>query len=107
MPAMTFVQVIEFLFRLSEILYRQAAQGVKVFILMYKEVELALGLNSLYTKQVLSQVNGIKVLRHPDHYNTQTLYWAHHEKLVIIDQMHAFIGGIDLCYGRWDDYRHK
>lgn len=76
-------------------------------MLLYKEVELALGLNSLYTKQNLCQMSqNIKVLRHPDHYKG-SLYWAHHEKMVIIDQMHAFIGGIDLCYGRWDDYRHK
>lgn len=30
------------------------------------------------------------------------LYWAHHEKLCIIDGHTAFMGGIDLCYGRWD-----
>lgn len=34
-------------------------------------------------------------------------FWAHHEKIVAIDQTYAFIGGIDLCYGRWDDYRHR
>lgn len=33
--------------------------------------------------------------------------WAHHEKLVIIDQSVAFIGGIDLAYGRWDDDEHR
>ena len=38
---------------------------------------------------------------------TGTLFWAHHEKLVIIDQSLAFVGGIDLCYGRWDDEQHR
>ena len=33
--------------------------------------------------------------------------WAHHEKLVIVDQKIAFVGGIDLCYGRWDNSKHK
>lgn len=37
----------------------------------------------------------------------ETLLWAHHEKIVIIDQVVAFVGGIDLCYGRWDDQQHK
>ncbi|CAF5147634.1 unnamed protein product, partial [Rotaria sp. Silwood1] len=23
--------------------------------------------------------------------------------MIVIDQKIAFIGGIDLCYGRWDD----
>jgi phospholipase D1/2 len=29
------------------------------------------------------------------------LYWAHHEKLCLIDGTVAFMGGLDLCYGRW------
>lgn len=33
--------------------------------------------------------------------------WAHHEKLVVIDQSVAYFGGIDLCYGRWDNNLHK
>ena len=34
------------------------------------------------------------------------LYWAHHEKLCIIDGRIAFMGGLDLCYGRWDTNQH-
>ena len=30
------------------------------------------------------------------------LYWAHHEKLCLVDGHIAFMGGLDLCYGRWD-----
>lgn len=26
---------------------------------------------------------------------------------MVVDQTYAFFGGIDLCYGRWDDYRHR
>lgn len=35
------------------------------------------------------------------------LYWAHHEKLCIIDGRIAFMGGIDLCFGRWDTNQHS
>lgn len=35
------------------------------------------------------------------------LYWAHHEKLCLIDGRTAFMGGIDLCYGRWDTNQHS
>lgn len=49
----------------------------------------------------------LKVLRHPDHVKAGVLLWAHHEKLVIVDQTYAFVGGIDLCYGRWDDQKHR
>ncbi|XP_064594574.1 phospholipase D1-like [Liolophura sinensis] len=94
--------------RLDMVLKRKADQGVKVFILLYKEVELALGLNSLYSKRTLcSHSDNIKVLRHPDHVTKGVLLWAHHEKIVVIDQTIAFVSGIDLCYGRWDDDQHR
>ncbi|KAF7195689.1 Phospholipase D1 [Pseudocercospora fuligena] len=35
------------------------------------------------------------------------LYWAHHEKLCLIDGHVAFMGGLDLCYGRWDTNQHS
>lgn len=34
------------------------------------------------------------------------LYWAHHEKLCLIDGTMAFMGGLDLCFGRWDTNAH-
>lgn len=34
-------------------------------------------------------------------------WWSHHEKLVIIDQEIAFLGGLDLCFGRMDTQEHK
>lgn len=49
----------------------------------------------------------LQVLRHPDHANSGVLLWAHHEKIVCVDQNYAFLGGIDLCYGRWDDPEHR
>ncbi|XP_078734754.1 phospholipase D1-like [Lampetra fluviatilis] len=94
--------------RLDSVLKRKAEAGVRVFVLLYKEVGLALGLNSDYSKQKLMGLHpNIKVLRHPDHVSSTVLFWAHHEKLVVIDQTVAFLGGIDLAYGRWDDYQHR
>lgn len=34
------------------------------------------------------------------------LYWAHHEKLCLVDGKTAFMGGLDLCFGRWDTNDH-
>nr|BAA24077.1 phospholipase D1b [Rattus norvegicus] len=94
--------------RLDCILKRKAQQGVRIFIMLYKEVELALGINSEYTKRTLMRLHpNIKVMRHPDHVSSSVYLWAHHEKLVIIDQSVAFVGGIDLAYGRWDDNEHR
>ncbi|KAJ3657730.1 hypothetical protein Zmor_009514 [Zophobas morio] len=94
--------------RLDSLLKRKAQSGVKIFVLLYKEVEVALGLNSYYSKQKLADLSeNIKVLRHPDHARVGVFLWAHHEKMVVVDQTYAFVGGIDLCYGRWDDAKHR
>ncbi|KAH1027619.1 hypothetical protein HUJ05_001096 [Dendroctonus ponderosae] len=94
--------------RLDKLLQRKAKDGVLIYILLYKEVEMALGLNSFYSKQTLQDLHkNIKVLRHPDHAKAGVFLWAHHEKTVVIDQTYAFLGGIDLCYGRWDDQIHR
>ncbi|XP_075058234.1 phospholipase D1 isoform X2 [Mixophyes fleayi] len=94
--------------RLDCILKRKAQQGVKIFVMLYKEVELALGINSEYSKRTLLRIHpNIKVMRHPDHMSSSVYLWAHHEKIVVIDQSVAFVGGIDLAYGRWDDDEHR
>ncbi|CAM5164210.1 unnamed protein product [Natator depressus] len=94
--------------RLDCILKRKAQQGVRIFVMLYKEVELALGINSEYSKRTLMHLHpNIKVMRHPDHVSSSVYLWAHHEKLIVIDQSVAFVGGIDLAYGRWDDDEHR
>uniref|UniRef100_A0AAR2JNI9 Phospholipase n=1 Tax=Pygocentrus nattereri TaxID=42514 RepID=A0AAR2JNI9_PYGNA len=94
--------------RLDCILKRKAQQGVRIFVMLYKEVELALGINSEYSKRTLLHLHpNIKVMRHPDHVSSSVYLWAHHEKIVVIDQSVAFVGGIDLAYGRWDDREHR
>uniref|UniRef100_A0A8C6UXD5 Phospholipase n=1 Tax=Neogobius melanostomus TaxID=47308 RepID=A0A8C6UXD5_9GOBI len=94
--------------RLDCILKRKAQQGVHIFVMLYKEVEMALGINSGYSKRTLMHLHpNIKVMRHPDHVSSSVYLWAHHEKIVVIDQSVAFVGGIDLAYGRWDDREHR
>lgn len=46
-------------------------------------------------------------MRHPDHVSSVVFLWAHHEKMVAIDQTVAFVGGIDLAFGRWDDSQYR
>lgn len=132
--------------RLDKVLLRAANRGVKVNIIVYKEVTQALTLSSAHTKHALEALSpNIGVFRHPDHLpDAQTthssilssleglkldaegmsklgadalkgaygitddviLYWAHHEKLCLIDGNIAFMGGLDLCFGRWDTNQH-
>ncbi|XP_028322528.1 phospholipase D1 isoform X2 [Gouania willdenowi] len=94
--------------RLDHILHRKAEQGVKICILLYKEVEFALGINSEHSKKTLMNMHpNIKVMRHPDHVSSVVFLWAHHEKMVAIDQSVAFVGGLDLAFGRWDDSLYR
>ncbi|KAI1754058.1 phospholipase [Xylaria castorea] len=34
------------------------------------------------------------------------LYWAHHEKLCLVDRHLVFMGGLDMCFGRYDTNSH-
>ena len=132
--------------RIDRVLQRAANRGVKINIIVYKEVTQALTLSSSHTKHALEALSpNIGVFRHPDHLpDAQTaqssflsafqglkldaagasrlgadalkgiygfnddviLYWAHHEKLCLIDGDVAFMGGLDLCFGRWDTWQH-
>ncbi|KAK2595950.1 hypothetical protein QQS21_006480 [Conoideocrella luteorostrata] len=106
-------------YRLDKVLKRRAEAGVKIYVSVYKEVEAALTCNSRHTKHALDALcpegtpghGNIRVMRHPDHNVFEnaadmTMYWAHHEKFIVIDYAMAFIGGLDLCFGRWDARQH-
>ena len=95
----------ENLSRLMDILEYKAKQGVKIFILLYYECSLALTLNSKYTQDTLEKLHkNIRVTRHPK--DKLDLLWSHHEKLVVIDQQIGYVGGLDLCWGRYDFSEH-
>ncbi|KAN0081757.1 hypothetical protein V8E54_003055 [Elaphomyces granulatus] len=133
-------------YRVDRMLLEAARRGVRVNIIVYKEVKQALTLSSEHTKKALEALHpNIAVFRHPDHapdahdlesaissslgdlsmnapklatlpdeqvkglYGIRDdviLFWAHHEKLCLIDGKIAFMGGLDLCFGRWDTYQH-
>ncbi|KAK6930210.1 Phospholipase D-like domain [Dillenia turbinata] len=80
----------------------------EIYILLYKEVALALKINSVYSKRRLLGIHeNVRVLRYPDHFSTGVYLWSHHEKIVIVDNHICFIGGLDLCFGRYDTVQHK
>nr|KYP74381.1 Phospholipase D p1 [Cajanus cajan] len=94
--------------RLDSILEEKAKQGVQIYVLLYKEVSLALKINSLYSMRRLLKIHeNVRVLRYPDHFAARVYLWSHHEKLVIIDYKICYIGGLDLCFGRYDTPEHK
>ena len=75
-------------------------------IIVYKEPTIALTLDSAHTKRYLKSLHkNIIIMRHPVY--VLPFLWSHHEKMVVIDQQVAYIGGLDICYGRFDTNQHN
>ena len=87
--------------RLADVLKRRAEAGVKIYIALFKESSFAMYNSSGNSKKFLNNLHpNICAVRHPDHWNSEgVLYWSHHEKMVVIDKVVAFVGGIDLTLG--------
>ncbi len=98
--------------QLQDLLLLKATQGVHVYILLYREVKTVLpDLRSQDVKVAFQRLHpNIRVIRHPNHVsfnpNESALYWSHHEKMVVVDQCIAIVGGMDLCPGRFDNASH-
>ncbi|KAI0900153.1 phospholipase D/nuclease [Annulohypoxylon nitens] len=54
----------------------------------------------------LSKFSGDALKQLYGSFGDTVLYWAHHEKLCVIDRRIAFMGGLDMCFGRWDTNSH-
>ncbi|SCU80111.1 LAFA_0B07558g1_1 [Lachancea sp. 'fantastica'] len=94
-------------FRIDRILKERAEKGVKIFIVVYRNVGSTVGTDSSWTKHsMLSLHPNIHLIRSPNQWLQNTYFWAHHEKFTVIDHSIAFMGGIDLCYGRFDTPEH-
>ncbi|AAS53442.2 AFR071Wp [Eremothecium gossypii ATCC 10895] len=94
-------------YRIDRVLKERAEAGVKIFIVVYRNVGSTVGTDSLWTKHsMLSLHPNIHLIRSPNQWLQNTYFWAHHEKMCVIDHTIAFMGGIDLCYGRYDSPEH-
>lgn len=90
--------------RIDRTLQRAAQRGVKVYVVVYKEFAMSMNNDSEHTKLALEKLHpNIKVLRHP---NVVVSLWSHHEKMVCIDRSTVFMGGLDICWGRFDYPEH-
>ncbi|CAK7233680.1 Phospholipase D1 [Sporothrix bragantina] len=94
--------------RLDRLLQRKASEGVKIFVIIYRNVEAAIPIDSEYTKFSLLNLHpNIFVQRSPNQFKKNQFFFAHHEKICVVDHDVAFVGGIDLCFGRWDSPQHS
>ena len=101
--------------RLDRILLRKAEEGVKMFaitcplpynhanmcsyVLLWNEPSIMMNNFSKENKEYLEALHpDIKVIRHP---KFTPVIFSHHQKFVVVDQAIAFVGGIDLSWGRF------
>lgn len=90
--------------RLDMLIKARADAGVHFYIVLWKETRVALNLGSAHVEARLAALSpNVHVLRHPLSF---PLLWSHHQKIVVVDQTVAFVGGMDLTFGRYDDARH-
>ena len=90
--------------RLDMLIKARADAGVRFYVVLWKETRVALDLGSAHVEAWLAGLGAhVRVLRHPPSF---PLLWSHHQKLVVVDQALALVGGLDLAFGRYDDARH-
>ncbi|KAI9658162.1 MAG: Phospholipase D1 [Alyxoria varia] len=94
--------------RLDNLLRRKAQQGVKIYVLLYRNINQAIPIESEFSKARLLDLHpNVQVQRSPNQVRQGAFYWAHHEKICVVDDTVAFCGGVDLCFGRWDTPDHR
>jgi phospholipase D1/2 len=101
--------------RLSELLADAVQRGVHVRVMLYDSISVALDTHDDRAQSALqdlpigAQGGSIQVML--QYANTgrsvvsrreSNAFFSHHQKSVIVDGHTAFVGGIDLAYGRWD-----
>ena len=93
--------------QILKVLKKISDDGVKIFVAIYREIPNVTKQNSKYSQEILEKYieNNLRVIRHPE-FRKGNWFWSHHEKCIIIDQSTAFLGGFDMCYGRWDTNSH-
>ena len=91
-------------YRLDNILLKKAREGVKIYIILYHEVAIYTG-SEASVDRLRALHSNITVIRHRSRLADQ-IYWSHHEKMVNIDGCITYVGGLDLCHGRFDTEEH-
>jgi phosphatidylserine/phosphatidylglycerophosphate/cardiolipin synthase-like enzyme len=92
-------------FRLDNLLKRKAEEGVLIYVLVFDDRG-AIGLESERAVKVLQGLHeNIFALKHAPR-DIKDVYFSHHQKFVVCDYKTCFIGGIDLCFGRYDEPNH-
>jgi len=93
--------------RLTEILADAMARGVHVRVILYDSIRMALDTHDGPSKSALESLPTGKGSMHvmqqaPNTGESLNIFFSHHQKFIVVDGKIAFVGGMDLTYGRWE-----
>ncbi|MES3021382.1 MAG: phospholipase D-like domain-containing protein [Pseudomonadota bacterium] len=100
--------------RLIDILHDriQSSESFRIFVMPWMSPKVGVNTNDLDTMLAIFQLNaGRKTMQamccptgpQSDYVGTEGAAFSHHQKIIVIDNEWAYVGGIDLAYGRYDD----
>ena len=111
--------------RFSELLAKKVAEGVEVKVLLYDSFEAAVYTHENEVRSNLARLNPksnelgkkgaparnpagnlpveVAIQRPTTGRTVENMLFSHHQKSIVIDGTVAFIGGMDVTYGRWCD----
>jgi phospholipase D1/2 len=100
--------------RFYDVVYAAAKRGVKFFVMPWDDAN-PLQTYETQTKVVLESINArlkkegagnagrVTVMVAKSQSDRNKAYFSHHQKQVVIDARIAYVGGIDIAHGRFDD----
>jgi phospholipase D1/2 len=94
--------------RLFDVLLAAAKRKVKIYVMPWDDTPPVQTYDD-QTKMALELINeitGSKIIEvqlAQAHADKAAIFFSHHQKQVVIDRKIAYIGGMDLAYGRYDD----
>jgi len=100
--------------RLIDILHDRikSSPDFRVYVMPWLSPKVGVNTGDLDTMLAIFQLNaGLKNLQamccpagaQSDYVGTEGAAFSHHQKMIVIDNKTAYIGGMDLAYGRYDD----
>tara|TARA_R110002050_G_scaffold282049_1_gene429825 strand:- start:1994 stop:4417 length:2424 start_codon:yes stop_codon:yes gene_type:complete len=91
--------------RVDKLIQATAERGVKVYILIWYASTIGFDIKAKWSVQYMMSLcpENIKAVAHPP---WTPVIWSHHQKFVVIDDQVAYVGGVDLCFNRYDDSKY-
>lgn len=98
--------------RLYDVIYKNAERGIKFYVMPWDDTN-PIQTYDDQTQVILEDINQrlglrgnkkrVHVMLSGSFASTNNSYFSHHQKCVVVDRQIGYMGGIDLCYGRYDD----